>query len=208
MQDWYTWVFSGIGVVFLSTMIQFLFVHLKKRSKLLLLTLNEIDKYLGTVQQRLSKVESSLFISGNDGKYVIEAMSPCIENLLQRGRHINIILSDPESNVPEMLSMIDPRFPSPEKFRLSMIPILDRLKEWEKKYHNNFDYRLISFLPAMAFFLTDVNNQHGIVKIELYTAGPHQPINSRPHIIINSKDRKWREYFINQWDNYWKRGKK
>ncbi|MBX2977563.1 MAG: hypothetical protein KF721_15665 [Ignavibacteriaceae bacterium] len=207
MNNWYEWVFSGIGVFIIGLLFRYSKNIVNYFTGIKFLDRSEIDKYLGTVHQRLDRTQSYIYISGNDGKFVVESMSAQLEMLLRQGKRLKLLLSDPNSNVPEMLSMIDPRFPTPSDFRSSMHTVLEILRKWKYSYPNNFEYRLLPFLPALGFFITDAESKKGIVKIEIYTAEPWQPINSRPHIVINNRAKKWRSYFINQWENYWNRGR-
>jgi hypothetical protein len=110
---------------------------------------------------------------------------------------------NPTSTAPEMLARIDPHFDSSTQFCSSMSEVISQLEAWKEKYPNSFKFRLLPILPALGFFITDPNSTHGIVKVEIYTSKGWKPIKSRPHIILSRRDSQWREYFIQQWENYW-----
>jgi hypothetical protein len=78
------------------------------------------------------------------------------------------------------------------------------MKGWKQKHPQNFDFRLLTILPAFGFFITDAGTEQQTVKIEIYTAKPHRMESERPNLII--KDNNWQNYFIQQWNNYWNLG--
>jgi hypothetical protein len=106
-----------------------------------------------------------------------------------------------------MLEKIDPRFPTAQSFRESMRNTLQCLRMFKSNYPDLFDYRLLPILPALGFFIVDPHSKEGIVKIELYTAKEWKPISSRPHLVIKRKEKQWRNYFLDQWENYWTLGR-
>ncbi|MBU6391723.1 MAG: hypothetical protein KGJ87_03625 [Planctomycetota bacterium] len=162
-----------------------------------------VDRKLGSFQRRMEKAESLVCISGNDCKFVVESSSAAIDDLLNRGLRLRLLLTDPETGASEMLARMDPRFTEANQFRDSMTEVIRRLESWRKKWHKQFEYRLLPILPAFGFFITDPHTDHGTVKIELYSAKQFKPINSRPHIILGRGAGKWRAYFVHQWENYW-----
>lgn len=166
-----------------------------------------VDRKLGSFQRRLEKAESLVCISGNDCKFVVESSSAAIDDLLNRGLRLKLLLTDPDTGASEMLARIDPRFTTADQFRESMTEVLRRLELWREKWPTQFEYRLLPVLPALGFFITDPHTGHGTVKIELYTAKQFKPINSRPHIILGRGTGKWRPYFVHQWENYWSIGR-
>ena len=202
MNEWYTWMFSGFGVAGLSWLLSYLRAKSKFR-RILFLDRNQVDKELGTVSERFDNANESVFISGNDCAFVAVSESPRIEKLLGRNIRVKILVVDPDSTAPHMLAKIDPRFSTEKAFKESMITVKSGLREIKNKYPEHFEYRFLPILPALGFFIIDPYSEKGIVKIELYTAKEWKPIDSRPHLIIKKKERQWRNYFLNQWDNYW-----
>jgi hypothetical protein len=202
MNEWYTWVFSGCGVAAFSGLLSYWSTKEKFR-RILFLDRNKVDKELGTVSERFDKANESVFISGNDCAFVAVAESPKIEKLLRRNVRVKIMVVDPDSPTPEMLAKIDPRFPTKSVFTESMINTISGLRQLKKKFPDLFEYRLLPILPALGFFITDPHGKEGIVKIEIYTAKEWKPIDSRPHLIIKRKEKLWRNYFLDQWENYW-----
>lgn len=164
---------------------------------------DQIVESLGTIQQNLENAKAEVFISGNDCKFVAESASPWVEHALRRGVSIKLLCVDPKSNVPHMLAKIDPRFPTAGSFVDSMASVEKVLQRLKRDYPRYFDFRYISILPAMGFFMTDPSLKTGIVKIEFYVSKPYGRLNSRPHIIIPPELTEWREYFHVQWNNYW-----
>ncbi|MCB1824751.1 MAG: hypothetical protein KDJ54_09350 [Candidatus Competibacteraceae bacterium] len=203
MSNWYEWVFSGIGVVLVTAAFTFIRTKAKYFTGIRFLDRNEIDRELGTLQQRFEKAKTSVFISGNDLKFVAESSSSLIDSLLNRKIKVKLLATNPGTTAAEMLEKIDPRFNSSGQFQASMEEVQKRLEKWKKDYPSFFEYRLLPFLPALGFFITDPNSPNGIVKIEIYTAKEFGPINSRPHIVLHKSSRQWREYFIKQSENYW-----
>ena len=163
----------------------------------------QVDSRLGTLEERLAKVKSSVWISGNDCKFVVEASSAALDGALARGVRLKLLLVDPDGDAPEMLAQVDPRFPTSQHFRDSMYEVLTRLEEWRERYPTLFEYRLLSVLPAMGFFIMDHESGGGTVKVEIYSAKPWRPISSRPHFVLSRLSGAWRSYFLAQWENYW-----
>jgi hypothetical protein len=171
--------------------------------RILFLDRNHVDKELGTVSERFDNANESVYISGNDCAFVAVAESPKIERLLLRRVRVKIIVVDPDSAAPDMLAKIDPRFHTANAFRESMVTVKSGLRELKRKYPEHFEYKMLPILPALGFFIIDPHSEKGIVKIELYTAKEWKPIHSRPHLVIKRKERLWRNYFLDQWENYW-----
>ena len=169
-----------------------------------IVTRDEVDKTVGTVHERLRKARYSVWISGNDNKYIVESAFPWIEDALRREVFVKILSVDPLSSVPEMLAKIDPRFPTPEAFRASMLSVDQILWYLRKNYPHHFEFRYLPILPAMGFFIVDATSPTGLVKVEIYTAKPFVPLGSRPHLLLSDSEVKWKEFFITQWENYWR----
>lgn len=206
MEDWYKWVFSGIGVAIATAFITFIKTKAKYFTGIRFLDRSELDHEIGTVEERLANVTSSVCISGNDCKYTAETCSAHIDSLLRRGVSVKFIATNPTTAVSEMLAISDPRFHTPEQFKASMTEVIKRFKAWKAQYPDYFDYHLLPILPSLGFFITDANSSDGLVKIEIYTSKDYKPVNSRPHMIISKRAKKWREYFLQQWENYWAMG--
>jgi hypothetical protein len=202
---WYQWVFSGIGITTITVLIILIRKLLSQPSfiGIRILDRNQVDRALGTVQERLRKANQDVWMSGNDCKFVAESLSGEITATLNRGIRIKILCVDPESSAIQMLARIDPRFPTPESFVNSMKSVENVLKDLSKQYPNLFEYRFLPILPALGFFITDPTDKKGIVKVEIYTTKEWKPIKSRPHFILSSISDQWRQYFISQWENYW-----
>ncbi len=203
MEDWYKWFLSGIGVTFFLMLIIFIKTRKKFVTGIRYFSRNDIAHEIGSIQERFINIKKTLYLSGSDCKYVAESCSCQIDSLLKRGVRVKILVVDPNSNVPEMMSKIDPMFESADVFKSSIIEALNRFKEWKKRYPDKFEYRLLPILPALGFFISDPSSKDGIVKIEIYTAKHWRPIDSRPHVVFSHRAKKWREYYIQQWDNYW-----
>lgn len=202
MNDWYTWVFSGCGIVIVSGVYTYLKSN-KKFRRILFLDRNQVDKEIGTVSERFDNAKECVYISGNDCAFVAVSESARIEKLLKRNVRVKVMLVDPDSAAPGMLPKIDPRFPTEAAFKESARNTILCLRELKKRYPNLFEYRLLPILPALGFFITDLNSDKSILKIEIYTAKEWTPIDSRPHLVIKRKEKQWKNYFINQWENYW-----
>lgn len=171
--------------------------------QVLILDRNEIGRVLGTVKQRLSRAKRAVYISGNDCKFVVESLSAEISSTLARGVQVKILAVEPNSDTSRMLSLIDPRFETAQKFIDSMQSVKMELQHIKNQYPENFEYRFLPVLPAMGFFITDPQSVDGIVKVEIYTAKPWTPKETRPHLIIPYNLYEWRNYFVSQWENYW-----
>lgn len=174
--------------------------------EILLTTRNGGDKLLGTPEQRLASA-NELWVSGNDCKFVVESLSGTIKGFLKRGGKVKVMCTAPRADISEMLSLIDPRFDTPNHFLESIKSVLFELESLSQANPDIFEYRLLPVIPAMGFFITDCGHSQGIVKVEIYTSKPWQPIDTRPHIIVSEQLRSWRQYFVNQWENYWKLAK-
>lgn len=202
MTDWYSILFSGAGTAATTWAISYFWARARFQ-RIRFMDRTQVDQELGEVERRFDKAEQEVRISGNDCAFVAQAESPKIEKLLSRRVRVRLLMVDPNSSVPEMLSKIDPRFPTPEAFVNSMKSVLNVLRDIKARYPNHFDYRLLPILPAQGFFIVDPTSESGFLKVEIYTAKDWRPIDSRPHLYIQKKEKRWRSYFIHQWDNYW-----
>jgi hypothetical protein len=165
-----------------------------------LLKADEVDQAIGTVRERLNHVKQELRVSGNDCKFVVESLSAEIERLLLRNVAVKVLCSNPVY-VKDMIALVDPRIGTAAEFHESISSvrlIMDRLKA---QFPDLFEYRLLPVLPAMAFFITDPGIHDGLVKVELY---PTKPYETRPHFVIPPDLSEWRNYFLQQWNNYWR----
>ena len=100
-----------------------------------------------------------------------------------------------------MLALIDPRFEG-DNFKTEISGVTEQAFKWHKEYPQ-FEYKLLPILPAAGYFISDPNLSSKSVKVELYAARPWKPIDTRPHLIINDSFPEWRDYFIQQFVNYW-----
>jgi hypothetical protein len=127
------------------------------------------------------------------GGYIIEA--------LERKIGIKLLSTDPNSPAADMLSIIDHRFDG-SKFKDVVDKATAIAHGWASKYPH-FEYKLLPILPAAGYFITDPGLESKTVKVEIYTAQPWDPLDSRPHFIIDESMPEWRDYFIQQFKNYW-----
>jgi hypothetical protein len=164
-----------------------------------ILTRNEVNQKIGDIPYLLKNVKNKLCISGNDMLGIVHGHADDISKYLQTGKKLKILVVNPDSDVPDMLAKIDTRSDHAEYYKRTLATIKNLLAEWKKEYTDTFEYGFLSFLPAMGFFITDPQEETGIVKVKIYVAKPW--VENRPHILI--KDKKWKEYFIRQWENYW-----
>jgi hypothetical protein len=164
---------------------------------------SEVDRLIDTVEHRLLKAKRDVWISGNDCKFVAESQSGFIEEVLKRKVQVKVLCTDPECAAVDMLTKIDPRLPTRNTFIDSMISVEKVLRDFRSRYPSTFEFRYLPILPALGFFMVDPEEPTGIVKIEIYTAKPWEPVASRPHLILPQELFQWRQYFIAQWKNYW-----
>ena len=156
-----------------------------------------------SLEYRLLKAKKEVWISGNDCKFVAETQSGFIDTILNKGISVKICCVDYRSEAVEMLTKIDPRFPNAASFINSMQSVEIVLKDFQKRYPDNFEFSYLPILPSLGMFFVDPYESNGFIKFELYTAKPWLPITSRPHFILNNRVSMWRSYFIQQWINYW-----
>ena len=167
------------------------------------LTLNDLGREIPGFEERIATAESEILISGNDCKFAVESRSAHLRKALGRGVAIKILCADPSvPQLPEMLAVIDQRFETGDKFRSSMISVEQTLMGLRRGYPKLFEFKYLRVLPALGFFMTDAE-KGGFVKVELYTPGPWEPLDTRPHFLVPVDDPLWRPYFINCWTNYW-----
>lgn len=207
--DWYQWVFSGIGVAAIAWGVA-VTKQLRAQGVMLgcrLLDRDHVDRAIGTVEQRIRNATQSIWLSGNDCKLVAEACSGSIEAALKRSVRVKVLCVDPQSQAVPMLPKIDPRFPTADSFRSSMKLVVEVLSDFAQRYPDLFKYRLLPILPAQGFFITNPTDKKSIVKVEIYAAKEWSPLGSRPHLVFSSRSGPWRQYFINQWENYWALGR-
>jgi DNA-binding winged helix-turn-helix (wHTH) protein len=170
-------------------------------SRCMILTRSQLDDVIGTVEERVQSAKEEIWISGNDNMFVAKALSPSLAAALEAGRKVKLLGVDPDCPAAAMLSIIDPRF-SRDPFKGEVDFVSATARRWKDKY-DNFEYKLLALLPAVGYFITDPELETKTVKIELYTAQPWEPLASRPHLVIPENLPEWRDYFIQQFKNYW-----
>ena len=206
---WYQWVFGGIGVAAIAWGVA-VTKQLRAQGVMLgckLLDRNQVDRAIGKVHQRIRNANQSIWFSGNDCKLVAESCLGDIDAALKRSVRVKVLCVDPQSEAVAMLPVIDPRFPTANSFRSSMTLVTEVLSDFAQRYPDLFEYRFLPILPAQGFFITDPTDKKGIVKVEIYTAKEWSPLGSRPHLVFSSRSGRWRQYFVNQWENYWALGR-
>jgi hypothetical protein len=159
-----------------------------------------VNEVVGSVEKRL-KGATEVRISGNDNAFINSA-SGDLDRELRRGLKVRLLGVDPDSAAAPMLSKIDPRF-AEHDFRGQISAVTAVACGLRAKFPDRFEYRLLPVLPAIGYFITDPELPTKSVKIELYTAMPWAPLHSRPHFVIEDSMPDWREYFIQQFRNYW-----
>jgi hypothetical protein len=158
----------------------------------------------GVIDDWYDRVEEEVRISGNDCKTAVEARSQKVKDVLDRGVKVKVICVNPASPAANMLRLVDPRFPSLELFRSSAEAVKGVMEHFRSQYTALFEYRYLPILPAFGLFVTDSERSTGFMKVELYAAKPWMPVGSRPNIVVPWTDTRWRRFFLQQWDNYWK----
>jgi hypothetical protein len=167
------------------------------------LTRNELVHIVGSVEDRLQVTQQQLCVSGIDCKLVVVSESPRLEALLRRGVVVKIMCLDPACPTAQFLPALD-RFPTVESFAVSLQEIEDISMHLHQEYGDSFQLRYLPFFPALNFFISDPSDPRGLVKAEIYTMKPWEPLGSRPHIVLESgQSHEWRHYVLNQWDYYW-----
>lgn len=80
------------------------------------------------------------------------------------------------------------------------------LESIQKSTNSSVEYRYIDELPHFSMLLIDSSKPHGEIQVELHV---HDiPLNDRPHFILTqSLDKKWYDFFHNQFELIWNRDK-
>jgi hypothetical protein len=61
----------------------------------------------------------------------------------------------------------------------------------------------MEIFPAVAFFMIDPEEEKGLIKVEIYTRSATGDVTSRPHFMVPLNLKRWRRYFLEQWQFYW-----
>jgi hypothetical protein len=162
----------------------------------------ELDPAIGTIDERLHSGVNEVWISGLDNSYAVHALSRPLLGLLKRGGRLKLLSTDTKRETADMLDIIDP-CEEANSFVRRVDSVTNAVQKWHKTYPDSFEYRLLPFLPALGFFITDPRLPSQTVKIEVYAARPWEPLDTRPHFVITEETPDWREYFIRQFENYW-----
>ena len=168
-----------------------------------LLDRDEVNQHLSSVELRLAAARNEVLVSGNDCKFVVESASSALEKALKdfSSLRVKVLCVDPDrAGVAEMLSLIDPRFEDPQDFTDSMVSVSRKLLSLRQRYPEQLEARLLPVLPGVGFFMVDPN-EGGVMIVELYTAKPWT--SSRAHLVVPPGDIRWRNHFVQAWNNYW-----
>lgn len=176
--------------------------RIAERSAPRLLERAEVDRAVGTVEERLRRATEAVWISGIDNMFVTRALSGFVEKALARGIAVRILCVDPESPAADMIPLVDPRFGDKAFFVREVCSVESVLRGWKERYPH-FEYRFLPILPAVGYFITDPGAATETVKLEIYTAKPWGPMDTRPHLALGLEMAEWRQYFVEQFRNYW-----
>lgn len=169
-----------------------------------LLDFHQVTESFGIIDTWYDRVEEEVWISGNDCLTAIAGRSRKVTDMLGRNVKVKVICVNPDSPAANMLPMIDPRFRTVELFRASLSSVRKLMEDFRAQYPSLFEYRFLPILPAFGLILTEPQRQTGFMKVELYASQPWHPAGSRPNMVIDPKDLKWRRFFLQQWGNYWR----
>jgi hypothetical protein len=164
---------------------------------------DELNSTFGGLEDRLPNTREVLMASGNDCKALVESKSGFLARALDRGVKIKIMCVDPQSPLAvETLTKIDPRFDDAADFALSMQAVERVLTKFRTSYPNLFEFRYMPIAPSVGLYISDSGLPTALMKVEIYTPKPWNPVATRPHIVIK-RDSAWRDYFLSTWENYW-----
>lgn len=164
---------------------------------------DELNSVIGGLEDRLSSTRELLMVSGNDCKAIVESKFGFLVKALDRGVKIKIMCVDPQSPLAvETLTKIDPRFDDVTDFTLSMEAVERVLTKTRAAYPDLFEFRYMPIAPSVGLYISDPGLPTALMKVELYTPKPWNPVATRPHIVLK-QDSAWREYFLSTWENYW-----
>lgn len=166
-------------------------------------TRDELDPVFGSFRSRIAAANHELIITGNDCLTVVQGGEPSIRRALEtrEGLSVKVMCAAPGApGLLDMITKIDPRFPSAKDFKMSIDTLRSLVESYENRFGDRFALKLLPILPALGFFLVDPDHG-GTVKVEIYTPQPW-PNESRPHFSADA-DARWRAYFISMFRNYW-----
>jgi hypothetical protein len=158
---------------------------------------------VGGLEDRLPNLRETLLASGNDCKALVESKSGFLEKSLKNKVRIKIMCVDPQSApAVETLARIDPRFSDPADFTTSMQGVERVLTKLRAAYAGFFEFRYMPVAPSVGLYISDPGLPTELMKVEMYTPKPWNPVDTRPHVIVKGES-VWRDYFLGTWDNYW-----
>lgn len=174
------------------------------RTRVPMLGRDELNSTFGGLEDRLPSVRQTLMVSGNDCKALVESKSGFLTKALDRGVRTKIMCVDPErSTAVETLTLIDPRFDEMLDFTSSMQAVERVLTKLRANYPDLFEFRYMPVAPSVGLYISDAGLPTALMKVEIYSPKPWNPIATRPHLVIK-RDSAWADYFLSTWDNYWK----
>lgn len=169
-----------------------------------LLDFQQVTATFGVIEKWYDCAKEEVRIGGNDCKTAVEAKARSVQAMLDRNVKVKVLCVNPDSPAANMLPMIDPRFPTAGRHRSSMNSVREVMEDFQTEYPSLFEYRYLPILPAYGLLITDPGRPTGFMKVELYASQPWKPVGSRPNIIVPARDPSWRNFFLQQWENYWK----
>ncbi|MBI4320452.1 MAG: hypothetical protein HY675_18335 [Chloroflexi bacterium] len=171
-----------------------------------------LDAVIGTMGERFRSVKHELRISGMDVHRIIGDEALVVRQLLSRECSLKVMFVNPKRDdaVNAALMIESTRWgrrgqveDSQRKrtFRDSLDRTKSMLDTLKSRYPDHVDYRMMPFCPPVGFFISDPEEEKGIVKFEVYIAKP--PEISAPHIVFPPAFTGWRRFVCSLWDSQW-----
>lgn len=170
-----------------------------------LITRDEVDPIVGSLEQRINAAKTEIRISGSDCKSATESLSGHLARALDRGVKLKVMCLDPR--IADNVALVDDRFKTAESFVNSVASVESAMRDIGQ---NNplFEMRYSPILTSVGFFISDPGTPTGTFKIELHSIKPYKPVHTRPHMLLDETSGMWVEYFTEQWESYWNLARK
>jgi hypothetical protein len=142
-------------------------------------------KYIGFVGASLSRT--------------LRDYSPILENRLNAGAKVRVMLMDPKSTAPDQ-AVLRSQGVNRQYFIDSLRPTIERIGLLSKSF-DKVELGLLPYKPAFGMIVIDPDKPYGKIIIEMY---PHHSPSFAPTFELQpNRDSHWYKHFREQFDNIW-----
>ena len=127
-----------------------------------------------------------------------------IEQKLKLGHNVKILIIDPESKAIEMAEYRVHRIQNINKRKFANLDVLRQLCDLKKRYPVQIEIKVIDFLLPYRVIAINPSADTGILYIHHYSY--KSETNKVPKFILNSKNGRWYNFYLEEVKKFWNDG--